>query len=111
MTISRGLGAVGNTRKRLAGTGHGEWVSWLLGCALFANVVAFFGVNFFDQSRFAYLVIIAMIAGYSSVTAEAGARSKLVSSRVNAMESLEGIPAGSFAVSTLGSECLTLDKL
>jgi hypothetical protein len=109
-TISRGFGAVGNIRKCQARTGHGEWVSWLLGCALFANVVVFFGVNFFDQSRFAYLAIISMIAGYSAATAEARARSKPVAARANAVERMDRIPICSLSVSPLGANCITVEK-
>jgi hypothetical protein len=38
-----------------------EWFIWLLGSALFANVVAFFGVNYFDQSRIAWFALVSMI--------------------------------------------------
>jgi hypothetical protein len=38
-----------------------EWFIWLLGSALFANVVAFFGVNYFDQVRIAWFALISMI--------------------------------------------------
>jgi hypothetical protein len=38
-----------------------EWLLWFLGSALFANVVAFFGVNYFDQSRMAWYALIGMI--------------------------------------------------
>ena len=34
---------------------------WLLGSALFAHVVAFFGVNYFDQARVAWFAMVAMI--------------------------------------------------
>ena len=34
---------------------------WLLGAALLANVVAFFGVNYFDQSRMAWFALLAMV--------------------------------------------------
>jgi hypothetical protein len=53
---------VGRARKRVQGNRHQEWYFWLLGAALFANVVAFFGISYFDQTRIAWFVLLAMIS-------------------------------------------------
>jgi len=37
------------------------WSLWLLGAALFANVVAFFGISYFDQSFVCWYALLAMI--------------------------------------------------
>jgi hypothetical protein len=60
LVISRSFARLGDARK-LAKNKKQEWFIWLLGAALFANVVAFFGVNYFDQSRMAWFALIAMI--------------------------------------------------
>lgn len=51
---------IGHTRKFAESPGE-EWTLWLLGCALFANCVGFFGVNYFDQSRVSWFTLLAMI--------------------------------------------------
>jgi hypothetical protein len=60
LVISRSFARLGKARKR-ATTKKQEWLLWFLGAALFANVVAFFGVNYFDQSRVAWFALISMI--------------------------------------------------
>jgi hypothetical protein len=60
LVVSRSFAKLGNARKR-AGSKQQEWLLWLLGSALFANVVAFFGVNYFDQSRIAWFLLLSMI--------------------------------------------------
>jgi hypothetical protein len=65
LLISRSFGRLGNARKK-AKSKQEEWLVWFLGSALFANVVAFFGVNYFDQSRDAWFLLIAMISAYTA---------------------------------------------
>jgi len=60
LVISRSFARLGDARKRSKDKRQ-EWFIWFLGAALFANVVAFFGVNYFDQSRMAWFALIAMI--------------------------------------------------
>jgi hypothetical protein len=60
LVISRSYAKIGRARKR-ATSKKQEWFFWFLGCALFANVVAFFGVNYFDQSRMAWFALNSMI--------------------------------------------------
>ena len=52
---------IGNARKAAKGEGPREWFYWLLGTTMFAHVVAYFGIAYFDQTRmlwFAFLSII-----------------------------------------------------
>ena len=42
----RSFGAIGTARKRVQGDRSQEWFVWCLGSALFANVVAHFGINY-----------------------------------------------------------------
>lgn len=59
--ISRAFARVGGCR-RAARKGNDEMYVWLLGCALFAHCVAFFGVNYFDQARIGWLALLAFVA-------------------------------------------------
>jgi hypothetical protein len=65
LVISRSFARLGDARKR-AKDNTQEWFIWFLGAALFANVVAFFGVNYFDQSRIAWFALVAMICAYTT---------------------------------------------
>lgn len=65
---------IGNGRKAMAATPN-EWFVWFLGAALFSHLVNFFGVNYFDQSKFNWFVLLAMIAAINPVLAS-GARAK-----------------------------------
>jgi hypothetical protein len=62
LTISRSFGGIGEARRSVQGSTEREWLLWLLGASLFAHVVAFFGVNYFDQSRIAWLLLLAVIS-------------------------------------------------
>jgi hypothetical protein len=59
--ISRVCARIGNARKLCEGHGR-EWFLWFLGAALFSNLVAFFGVNYFDQSKVSWFALLAMIS-------------------------------------------------
>lgn len=59
--ISRVCARIGNARK-LCMDRNQEWFVWLLGAALFSNLVAFFGVNYFDQSKVSWLFLLAAIS-------------------------------------------------
>jgi hypothetical protein len=61
VVISRAFGRIGDYRKRVNGNIIAERTCWLLGAALFANVVAFFGVNYFDQSREGWFLLLVFI--------------------------------------------------
>jgi hypothetical protein len=52
---------LGSARKAMEGRFEEEWLFWLLGSALFAHTVGFFGVNYFDQTRFAWFALLASI--------------------------------------------------
>jgi hypothetical protein len=58
--FSRSLRMIGNARKLAPNRGE-EWFVWLLGSALFAHLVAFFGANYFDQSKDGWFLLLAMI--------------------------------------------------
>lgn len=60
LVISRSFSRLGKARKR-AETKQQEWLVWFMGAALFAHVVAFFGVNYFDQARICWFLLISII--------------------------------------------------
>jgi hypothetical protein len=75
LVISRSFARLGNSRKR-ATSKKQEWLLWFLGAALFANVVAFFGVNYFDQLRVAWFALISMICACTATMSNLGPGSK-----------------------------------
>jgi hypothetical protein len=60
--IAMGFSRVGRARKRAQGNRRQEWYFWLLGAALFANVVAFFGISYHDQTQIVWFALLAMIS-------------------------------------------------
>lgn len=59
---------VGRARRRVQGNRRAEWAYWLLGATMFAQILAFMGLDYFDQSMFvwyALLVAIPVVAAAS----------------------------------------------
>jgi hypothetical protein len=52
---------LGNARKAAGEKSSKAWFFWLLGVALFANLVAFLGISYFDQTFITWYALIAMI--------------------------------------------------
>jgi hypothetical protein len=68
--ISRAFSLIGKTRKLAKGAKQ-EWLLWLFGAALFANVMAFFGVSYWDQTAVAWFALLAMIPVMTAAVAKA----------------------------------------
>lgn len=66
--IVYGFKGIGAGRKRMQGDPVAERRLWVLGVALFANVMGFFGIVYFDQTIIAWYALLAMIAVASTVT-------------------------------------------
>jgi hypothetical protein len=64
-------------KARMASEGdrNKQWFLWLLGASLFANCVAFFGVDYFDQTRFAWYTLLVMIVAATAPALQALATS------------------------------------
>jgi hypothetical protein len=60
--ISRGFARIGAARKTVEGKSSQVWFLWFLSAALFAHLVSFFGVNYFDQSKVNWFLLLAMIS-------------------------------------------------
>jgi hypothetical protein len=59
--LRRGFGAIGKYRKQVEGDPQ-EWFSWCLAAALFAHVIVFMGIDYFDQTRTLWFIFLAMIS-------------------------------------------------
>ncbi len=53
---------LGNARKAAGDDRLRQWYFWILGSALFAHVIGFIGVSYFDQTKFAWYTLLAIIA-------------------------------------------------
>jgi hypothetical protein len=60
--ISSGFGSLGTARKYVSGDRKYEWQLWCFGAALFAHVIAYFGIGYFDQTQVAWFALLAMIS-------------------------------------------------
>jgi hypothetical protein len=65
---------LGVARKASAGDTTGERRLWVLGAALFSNLVAFLGISYFDQTIVAWHALLAMIATTTLAAAPKPAR-------------------------------------
>lgn len=52
---------IGRARKRVSRDRSLNWFYWCVGAALFANLMAFIGVDYFDQTFVEWLVFLAMV--------------------------------------------------
>jgi hypothetical protein len=59
--ISVSFAMIGKARKAIEGDKEKEWMLWILGAALFSHIVGYFGISYFDQTRFAWFLLLAMI--------------------------------------------------
>ncbi|HXW56428.1 MAG TPA: hypothetical protein VEJ67_11805 [Candidatus Cybelea sp.] len=53
---------LGKARKSAEGDSKQEWYFWALATALFSHVVAYFGISYFDQTRFSWYALLVMIS-------------------------------------------------
>jgi hypothetical protein len=60
--ISIGFSNLGKARKVVEPNRREEWFLWCLGATMFSHVVAFFGIGYFDQVRFAWFALLAIIS-------------------------------------------------
>ena len=61
MTISRAFSRIGLCRKHFESELK-EWHFWCLGSALFAHIITFMGIDYFDQTRTLWFIFLAMIS-------------------------------------------------
>lgn len=58
----RSFGVIGTARKHVDGDRRQEWLLWCLGSALFANIVASFGINYMVQLMMCFSSLLACIS-------------------------------------------------
>jgi hypothetical protein len=88
LIFKRGFRAIGLARKRVEGDRRQEWLFWCLGSALFANVVAHFGVNYGPYLIMCFFVLLVGI----SVAASGAKRPAAVRVEVPGDSDLKSIP-------------------
>ena len=59
----------GNARQLAEGNRRQEWLYWLLGTTMLAQVMAYMGVDYFDQSKFVWYALLAIIPAATTVKA------------------------------------------
>lgn len=59
--LSRAFGMIGTARKAVEPNRRREWFFWSLGLVLFAHVMSFWGIDYFDQTRMWWYCCLAMI--------------------------------------------------
>ncbi|MCU1271979.1 MAG: hypothetical protein JWN74_3273 [Acidobacteriaceae bacterium] len=69
LVISRSFGRLGTARRLVNNDRKREWSIWCLCAALLSHVVAYFGVNYFDQMQVAWYALLAMISVAASEAA------------------------------------------
>jgi hypothetical protein len=52
---------IGIARKAVEGNRSREWQFWLLGVVMFAQILAYMGIDYFDQSKFVWYMLLAII--------------------------------------------------
>lgn len=72
----RSFARLGNIRKTAHGDQELKWRTWFIGSAIFAIVTAFFGINYYDQSKVIWMLAIAMVSAVAASTHRTPARAK-----------------------------------
>ncbi len=57
-----GFKYIGKARKHYEGDRQNEFFVWAIGCSFFANVIAFFGVSYWDQTIIGWYLVLAIVA-------------------------------------------------
>jgi len=63
--FSRSFAMLGKTRRKVAGINRLEWLQWSIGAVLFAHILAYFGVSYYDQTAVWWYASLAMVSAAS----------------------------------------------
>ena len=63
---------VGKARKLTEGNRRQEWLFWLLGTVMLAQVLTFMGVDYFDQSKFVWYALLAIFPAATMIVKGTG---------------------------------------
>ncbi len=91
-TIVYGFKYVGWARKALKGMNREQWFLWALGVTMFAHVVAFFGISYFDQTSVSWYAYLAIISASSIPILQQGRRVQLREKSPELIGALSPIP-------------------
>jgi hypothetical protein len=83
---------VGRARKAVSGRGKQEWLIWLFAAAIFAQAMAYFGIDYFDQSRFVWYLLLVMLGTTTSVAFQAHSARKTRPTEIPVV-GLDAVPA------------------
>jgi hypothetical protein len=84
--LSRAFSMVGTARKSVEPDRRQEWFFWSLGLVLFAHLMSFWGIDYFDQTRIWWYCCLAMIPPATALTASPLAETKSRRDPVDASE-------------------------
>lgn len=70
--IKRMYSRLGDARKLVQHSKRQQWALWLLGAALFSHLSSFFGINYFDQARVNWFVLLAAISAFTGTILRGG---------------------------------------
>jgi hypothetical protein len=98
----RGFGALGTARKQVGGDRGQEWFLWCLGSALFAIIVASFGINYMVHLMMCFFVVVVFI----SVSTFAVKEATVEASRAGGEEQFACVPDAAGAIQYLTAEPL-----
>ena len=62
MIYSRSFAAIGRARRKVSGNFRDEWPIWAMGAALFADIVASFGINFMVQLQVFFFISLGCVS-------------------------------------------------
>jgi hypothetical protein len=62
LLITRSFSRIGKARIRLSRNTKQEWLLWLIGVALLSHCVGFFGISYFDQTKYSWLALLCIIS-------------------------------------------------
>ena len=69
LLITRSFSRIGKARRRVEHEPKREWLLWLIGVTLFAHCVGYFGISYFDQTKYSWFALLAMITVVTTRTA------------------------------------------
>jgi hypothetical protein len=72
VTIKRMYANLGDARKLVAYSKKRQWALWFLGAAIFSHLTSFFGINYFDQARVNWFLLLAAVSVFTTPILEAG---------------------------------------
>lgn len=90
--IVYGFKFLGRARNAIVGDKRSEFFLWSLGAALFANLIAFMGISYYDQTMVVWYALLAMISA-ASLTVTQGETPPLLSHKEADPDEMAEVPS------------------